>query len=87
MEILIFVTGIALTYFLVIYPCWCAQMDRTKREFDEVYHAFKLRMIRRCYPDIRHLSFAEIEEQYDVDGSFDNIGLFAVKARDPRYFH
>lgn len=87
MEIFIFVIGVALTYFLVIAPCWQAQMERNRQEFEEVYHAFKLRMVRRCYPDIRHLSFAEIEETYDIDGSFDQIGLFQVRSRDTRFFH
>ena len=74
MEISIYVTGIALTYLLVLLPCWRAQQERLQAEFDEVYHAFKLRMVRRYYPDYRHLSFSELEDQFDIDASFHNIG-------------
>jgi hypothetical protein len=74
MEICIFTIGIALTYTMVVAPYWRAQQERVQREYEEVYHAFKLRMVRRFYPEQRHLSFSELEEAFDIDASFDNIG-------------
>lgn len=76
MEIAIFITGIVLTYTLVIAPYWKALQERAARDYEEVYHAFKLRMVRRHYPDQRHLSFAELEEEFDIEASFQNIGQF-----------
>lgn len=81
MEILIFTLGVGMTYFMVLYPCWRAQMEKNERDFKEVYHAFKLRMVRRFYPDLRHLSFYELEEEYDIEVMFNQIGLFNPNAR------
>ena len=81
MEILIFTIGIALTYFMVLYPCWRAQMEKNERDFKEVFHAFKLRMVRRFYPDLRHLSFYELEEEYDIEVMFNQIGLLGRRPR------
>lgn len=76
MDICIYVIGILLSYTLLLAPWWRNQQERTRREFEEVYHAFKLRMVRRYYTEYRHLSFAELEEEFDIDASFHNIGQY-----------
>ena len=81
MEILIYTIGVLLTYIVVLHPYWQAQIARRERDFEEIYHAYKLRMVRRHYPDLRHLSFSDLEELYDIDGSFNNIGHFRPQSR------
>jgi hypothetical protein len=76
MEILIFTLGVGLTYWMILSPCWKAQHARNVRDYQEVYHAYRLRMVRRFYPELRHLSFSELEDNFDIDQAFDRIGSF-----------
>ena len=76
MEILILILGFGLTYGMILSPCWKAQRARNAREYQEVYHAYRLRMVRRFYPELRNLSFSELEENFDIDQAFDRIGSF-----------
>ena len=79
MEILIFILGVGLTYWMILSPCWKAQRARNTRDCQEVYHAYRLRMVRRYYPELKNLSFSEIEENWDVNHAFDLIGTYSVR--------
>jgi len=53
-----------------------AQESKARRDFDEAMHNLKLRFVRRYYHDaLKDLSFADIEERFDIERAYDQITL------------
>lgn len=74
MEILFYGLAAVLTYYFIANPYLQYHREKSRRELEEAYHIFKLRTVRRFYPDARKMGFAELEETYDIEASYQNIG-------------
>lgn len=66
-----------LTFAFVIQPVRRARLERGASDAERNLRHLRLRAIRAYYPSLAEMSFEEIEEQYDVETSFHNIGRHA----------
>jgi hypothetical protein len=48
--------------------------ERRQREIRDHLFLVKLRIVRKCYPDLQEMTYSEILETYDVDALYDDIG-------------
>jgi hypothetical protein len=69
------ILGTLLTWLCVVRPVREGARMRQARTLRLDYQYLKLRSIRDYYPAVRDLSLREIEAQYNVDLSYQNIGL------------
>ena len=65
-------TGFSLYY--VVMPVVHYNRCIARREWEDEYRLVKLRAIKKYYTSMSLLTYREIEENFDVDSAYDNIG-------------
>lgn len=63
-----------LSLYYIVIPVMQYNRYVARREWEEELKYFKLRAVKRYYPALRDLSYSEIQETYNVDAAYDNIG-------------
>lgn len=63
-----------LSFFFIWRPYQQYCRQESERRFAIKYKNFKLIAVRRYYPTLQQLSFSEIEEKYNLDLIYQNIG-------------
>lgn len=76
MQNAIVMLSLVMSYFWVVQPLLVYRRQRAERRYYEAFENYKLRMVRRYYPELHTWSFDEIKRTIDVDMSYDNIGRF-----------
>ena len=73
MAILAAILATVLLTFTAAIPISIWHRKKTQEAFENDLLAFKLRSIRRHYPELRTLSYDDILSDYDIDHAYFNI--------------
>jgi len=74
MTLLFAVLSVYFVLSFIIAPVQRYYSSKYDQQFERTYKHFKLRAIRNYYEVVEDMTFAEIEELYDINQSYDNIG-------------
>ena len=74
MEPIFYILAAGLTWVYIARPYLRYHEAKARRQYDESLRLFKLRQIYRFYPQVLHLECRELEELYDIETSYQNIG-------------
>lgn len=72
----IFASGLICAYLIaeLVIPALKAAHAKDLEKRQEQLHFTKLRLIRRYYPELQQKTYSEIDEHYDIETLWNNIG-------------
>lgn len=74
MEAIFISIGTALFTLFVAVPYLHYYKLKARRDFEQGFRFFKLRQIYRFYPEVLHIDWRDLEEMYDIEASYQQIG-------------